>query len=260
MHAPSNASLVDAATPVDPLACALADCPACLGAYLAALDQAPHPTTCSCGNVWTAARRPRAAPVDVPADLEALARWLPTIAGRALPLGDAGGASGGRLDGRPDHVDERHRDARSGLRTALTALSTLDAMERAGEARHVKILWFAYVLTGPELAARAGLEVLVANRFTSQEQLAAWAAHKSRLVREARKRAHGERLLTGARAAYEGAARGGGQAPAPPSADHRQLARTVDELVARTAAKVASAAAKVASDSREVANETSPEK
>lgn len=152
MHAPSNASLVDAATPVDPLACALADCPACLGAYLAALDQAPHPTTCSCGNVWTAARRPRAAPVDVPADLEALARWLPTIAGRALPLGDAGGASGGRLDGRPDHVDERHRDARSGLRTALTALSTLDAMERAGEARHVKILWFAYVLTGPELA------------------------------------------------------------------------------------------------------------
>lgn len=238
----------------DPLALALAECDQCLGAYLQALDQAPHPATCAaCGAAWSADRRPRAAPVDVPADLEALARWLPTIAGRALPIGASGGGAAPRA-GRTDFVDERHRDNRSGLRTALAALTVLDAMERAGQSRHVRVLWYAYVICGPELAARAdpsapgaGVEVLVAERFTSREQLAYWRSHKSAVVRRAQTRAHGAQLLGGARAAYEGTARGHTRAPAPPP-ERRQLSHELDALLARTAERIAGLAAKVAND------------
>lgn len=187
-------------------------------------------------------RAERPAVVDVPADLDALARWLPTICGRAMPLQGTDGRSAPRLGTRPDHVDEHHRDRRSGLRTALTALSRLDALERAGHRREVRVLWYAYVLCGPELVRmhRGGREDLVAQRFASKEQLAFWQNHKNSSVRHAQMQALGTRLLAAGRAAYEALANG--ERPRAPEAP-AELTADVQELLERTARRLSAAPA-----------------
>lgn len=223
------------------LARALAECGRCLGAYLLAVETRRATTCPECHAVWRA-DAPRELIVDVPADLEAVARWLPTIAGRAWAPSEEGGRGAPRHGERSDHVDEHHRDARGGMRRALEALAVLEAMERAGERRHVRVLWFAYVLTGPEHAkanARfGGLDGLVGEQFAPQEQIAAWSAHKSRRAAHHQLAALGGRYLRGARDAYAGTAlrrRDGAPALAPP--EGRDLSRDLSALLTRTLAR-----------------------
>lgn len=226
--------------PNDSLALALAECPRCLGAYLYALSTPGVWVDCpGCTSRWRVDPPRPLAPVDVQGDLDALARWLPAIVGRAVAYGGAGGGAP-RHGERPDAIDEHHR----GLRRALATLSRLDALERAGHHRHVRVLWVAYVLCGPVFALQhaGGLEDFIATRFASREQLAHWKAHKSRSVRELQIERYGARLLTGAAGAYESAVRGTlarpGRTPeAPP------LAAELDQLLAATLARIASARA-----------------
>lgn len=241
------------------LARALADCTHCLGAYRVAAETRRVTTCPGCGWAWRV-EPPRV--VDVPADLDALARWLPAIVGRAMPLAGTDGRGAPRLGERPDHVDEHHRDRRSGLRTALAALSVLDAMERAGQKRHVRVLWFAYVLTGPELVkvyekAMGGLETIVAERFVSAEQRAFWAAHKSAVVARHQLREAGTRILTGARSAYVAALHAldaPRSTPARMPAEH--LAGDLDVLLAKTLARHLAAK----SETNPAKSETNPAK
>jgi predicted RNA-binding Zn-ribbon protein involved in translation (DUF1610 family) len=230
------------------LATAFQQCQRCLGAYLRAAETW-HPVACpDCGHEWVCRRPRRDAPVDVPGDLEALARWLPAIVGRAWAPGDGGTSA--RHGERSDHVDAHHRDRRAGLRTALGALATLDALERAGDHRLVRVLWFAYVLVGPELAKthKGGREDLVAGQFGSRDQLAFWKSHKSRSVRATQIETYGRNLLAGARAAYEAVARG--RRVAPPPAPDGDVTQELSRLLERTLARVASGAPEVANDSR----------
>lgn len=220
------------------IARALADCTHCLGAYRVAAETHRVTTCPGCGWAWRV-EPPRV--VDVPADLDALARWLPAIVGRAMPLAGTDGRAAPRLGERPDHVDEHHRDRRSGLRTALEALSRLDAMERAGRRREVRVLWYAYVLTGPELVKihAGGLEDLVATRFASKEQLAFWRSHKSANVRRTQIHTHGSRLLSTARAAYESFVRGPCEDRVPVLTPVPTLTEDLGALITRTAARLA---------------------
>lgn len=226
------------------LARALADCTHCLGAYRIAAETHRVTTCPGCGWAWRV-EPPRV--VDVPADLDALARWLPAIVGRAMPLAGTDGRAAPRLGERPDHVDEHHRDRRSGLRTALAALSRLDAMERAGRRREVRVLWYAYVLCGPELVKihAGGREDLVAQRFASEDLQKTWKELKSVNVRKMQIRGYGTRLLSGARAAYESAVRGTDHARPPGT----EVSSELERLLARSLAKVANDLPKVASES-----------
>lgn len=226
------------------LARELAACGRCLGAYLVAVETRRATACPACASIWRVDTPAREHVVDVPADLDALARWLPTIGGRAWAPSEMGRGAP-RNGERPDHVDEHHRDPRSGLRRGLRALSVLDAMERAGQRRHVRVLWFAYVLTGPELVKvyeRTGqcLEMQVGYRFVSAEQRAFWAAHKSAVVARHQLREAGERILAGARGAYVAALRAL-DAPAAPATTPRspapQLAGDLDALIAKTVAR-----------------------
>ena len=157
-------------------------CGRCLGAHLLATETGRDVLCPGCETTW----RDRPAPtrrVDVPADLGAIARWLPTICGRALVPGGSDGGRVPRLGDRPESVDEHHRDVRSGLRTALGALSRLDQLERLGRGRDVQVLWFAYVVTGEvkvkQHQKRGGLPDLVAEAFGDVEQLAAGRATRA---------------------------------------------------------------------------------
>lgn len=229
----------------DRLAEALGECARCLPAALAAGRSGQGVRCDRCGAMWVIdpdahahveAHARRVQRVDVPADLEALARWLPTIVGRALSPSEPG-FGGPRLDGRSDQVDAHHRDARLGLRRALAALTVLDQLEAAGQRRHVHVLWYGYVLTGPELARvhKGGREDLVARTFASRDQLAFWASHKSRKVRDLQIGSYGARLLDGARAAYEGTVRGLRLSPPDErTTDHAGLAHDLDVLLRRT--------------------------
>lgn len=99
-----------------------------------------------CASLWEADPPATLAPVDVEGDLDTLAHWLPTIVGRVVTHGGTGGGSPRRGE-RPDALDAHHRS----LRRALGALTRLDALERAGQHRHGRVLWCAYVLCGPVL-------------------------------------------------------------------------------------------------------------
>ena len=246
--------LPDDATDTVTLATAFRDCPRCLGAYLRAAETWRAVACPDCGYEWVCRRPRRDAPVDVPGDLEALARWLPAIVGRAWTPGDGGTASAARHGERSDHTDAHHRDRRAGLRTALVALATLDALERAGQHRHVQVLWLGYVLCGPERArrdaagkeSRVGREALVAQQFAPREQLAFWKSHKSRGVRANQIETYGRNLLSGARAAYEAARRG--TLVAPPPAPDVEVSQELSRLLERTLARIASGAPEVAND------------
>ncbi|MDB4928506.1 MAG: hypothetical protein JWM10_990, partial [Myxococcaceae bacterium] len=177
--------------------------------------------------------------VDVPADMGAIARWLPVIGGRALPVGGSDGGRVPRLGDRPESVDAHHRDARSGLRTALAALTRLDQLERLGRAREVRVLWFGYVVTGEVRAkqTKGGLEDLVAGTFGDREQLAYWESHKSRHVRAKQRADFGARLLARARGSYEDLVRG---ALTPPrrGGGEPDVSAELTTLLHRTAARV----------------------
>lgn len=253
MPADDLASPLEASAPLDVgIARAIAECQHCLGAYLCAVDSRRQAACPGCGTIWRVDPPPRERPIDVPADLDAVARWYPAICGRAWAPSQMGRGPG-RHGERPDHVDAHHRDARTGLRRALAALSHLDALERAGQARHVRVLWFGYVLCGPELVKihAGGREDLVAQRFAPTDVQEDWRELKSANVRRLQIRTYGTRLLGGARAAYESAARGTLRAAAPsPGA----LSAELDRLLARSLPKVANDCPKVANDSGEVAN------
>jgi hypothetical protein len=151
-------------------------------------------------------------------DCELLARFLPHLTGGALPInevngdGNAGGTSSHSLRGRSDWVDEEHKK----LQRALGTLAWLNALERGGYSAEVHVLWFAYVLHGPEVRAgyvvranrrterRGGLNALLVKQFASAEQKAYWAAHKSRLAVERAQEDFAVDLLARAHAAYEG--------------------------------------------------------
>ena len=92
------------------------------------------------------------------------------------------------------------------MRRALTALARLDALARAGQQRLVIVLWYAYVLSGPELARRhkGGAAELVALKFAPQQQVTFWKAHKSRAVRARQMERFGAALLDAAHGAYLG--------------------------------------------------------
>lgn len=238
-------------SPDDSLALALRECPRCLGAYLYALaNPGPWIDCPGCASRWRVDPPRPLAPVDVQGDLDALARWLPTIVGRAVAYGGVGGGAP-RHGERPDAVDEHHRS----LRRALGTLSRLDALERAGQHRHVRVLWVAYVLCGPVFALQhsGGLEDFVAHRFASREQLAHWKAHKSRSVRELQIARYGARLLAGAATAYTSAARGT-LAPPRRTPEAPPLAAELDELLTRTLARVGNGTSKVGNERAEVGN------
>lgn len=226
----------DGAPVLDLAARPLARCPECLGASLHASDQPGTVVRCPrCDAPWCF--EPPPLHVDLEGDLECLARWLPTIYGRAVSY-DAQGGGSPRHGERPDAVDARHRD----LRRALATLTRLDALERAAQKRHVRVLWFAYVLTGPELARRhkGGLPDLVGRQFASAEQRAHWKHHKTRVVKSVGPERYGLRLLNGAHAAYVSAMRGtlrrstAGHLP-PATVLHPALVGLVDRTMARSA-------------------------
>lgn len=206
-------------------------CARCLDAHLLATELG-RPVTCpGCGADWYDPP-PLERRVDIPADLGAVARCFATIYGRALPLGAPEGGRGARVDGRPEHVDEHHRDARSGVRTAMAAITRLDQLERLGYQLEADVLWFAYVVSGETLAARhGGVENLVASRFAAASRLAHWKGHKARRVRQVQMRAHGGSLLAQASDAYEALVRGQLAArPTSPGEILRAHARDADAV------------------------------
>jgi hypothetical protein len=239
--------------PNDSLALALAECPRCLGAYLYALHHPGRRVACpGCTSFWEVDPPRALAPVDVEGDLGTLAHWLPTIVGRAVAYGGTGGGSP-RHGERPDAIDAHHRS----LRHALGVLTCLDALERAGQHRHVRVLWYAYVLCGPELVRthKGGLADLVAHQFASREQLAFWKQHKSRSVRDYQIAQCGARLLAGATSAYESVVRGtlhGVVRPLEPEG----LPATLDELVTRTWARLGNRTAKSGTETPRAGNGT----
>lgn len=214
-------------------------CGRCLGAHLLATETGRDVVCPGCQTTWRD-RLPAARRVDVPADLGAIARWLPTICGRALVPGGSDGGRVPRLGDRPESVDEHHRDVRSGLRTALAALSRLDQLERLGRGREVRVLWFAYVLTGETRALRSkgGLEDLVAGVFGDHEQLAYWDSHKSRHVRVKQRFDFGARLLTRARGSYEDLVRGALTPPRRVAAAEPDVSAELTALLFRSAARL----------------------
>ena len=215
------------------------ECPLCPPTARDAATTRSIRTCRSCGTPWFPA-----VPLDPdllgePAvDLERLARWLPTIAGRAYRFAD-----GGHRDpthGRSDFVDEEHR----GLQRALAAMRHLDALARAGERSACAVLLYAYVHLGPEATAQytklGGLPYLVAKQFAGRERWAFWKSHKSRIVAHEGPIWHGQALLDDARAKWLGAARApdeagtaGADAPHAASAgDAVSLSAELDALLA----------------------------
>jgi hypothetical protein len=215
-------------------------CGRCLGAHLVASDTGRDVVCPGCGAVWRD-RLPSARRVDAPADMAAIARWLPTICGRALVPGGSDGGRTPRLGDRAESVDAHHRDARSGLRTALASLTRLDQLERLGRGRDVRVLWYAYVLTGEVRAKqnKGGLEDLVAGVFGDAEQLKYWEEHKSRHVRVKQRFDFGTRLLTRARGSYEELVRGALTPPRRAAAAEPDLSGELTTLLFRSLERAA---------------------
>ena len=227
--------------PNDSLALALSECPRCLGAYLYALAHPSLWIDCPaatedppCSARWRFDPPSVPAPVDVVGDLEVLALWLPTIGGRAVNY-DAQRGGSPRHGERSDAIDERHRRLHDGLRRALASLGHLDQLERAGQHQHVKVLWYAYVLCGPELARthHGGLADLVGWKFAEPDQVKRWKSARNRVVKAVGPELHGQKLLDGAHAAYVAAVRGHLRVP-PRAAAPVALSERLDHLLART--------------------------
>ncbi len=148
--------------------------------------------TCSCGAelVPPAVRAERAVPLSW---LEHLARWLPTIEGRAMSIEPQ---IRGTRDGRSDSVDERHHE----LQRAIAAHRKLDTLPE----RQREVLRYAYVRLGAEARGREeSLHDAIGWAFVTKEQRAKWLKLPTALRREAPRR-HGRELLIAACAAWEG--------------------------------------------------------
>jgi hypothetical protein len=80
-------------------------------------------------------------------DLDELARWWPTLVGRAIDPEYTLVRGGNRAEsGRPDHVDAHHE----GLARALQARARLALLRATADgAVHAAVLEFAYVRLGP---------------------------------------------------------------------------------------------------------------
>lgn len=222
----------------DHLLRAFARCSDCLGAHLLASDHPGRTVHCpKCDTRWYV--EPEALPrhLDLEGDMEALARWLPVLFGRAVNYDAQGG--GTPLHGqRNDHIDAHHRDRRGGLRVALQTLARLEALVAAEQDRHARVLWFAFGQCGPELVLRhkGGRADLVAEHFATKEQKARWESRKSRVLRGVGPARYGQELLRGAVAAYVSAVRGTlrptPSAPPTPATLSQLLARAKVDLAA----------------------------
>lgn len=149
--------------------------------------------TCSCGAVIIppALRSERKPTLR---DLEQLARWLPTIEGRAMSIEPQ--VRGSARDGRSDAVDERHHE----LQRAIAAQRRLIGMPQPVYA----VLMFAYVTCGPELRSRMSeWHEAIGLASVDEEQRAKWKLLPRGLAKQVPK-IRGEKLLVAACAAWEG--------------------------------------------------------
>jgi hypothetical protein len=182
----------------------VSDCPLCPTVSLDAA-RADAPRYCpACGLHWipepTPPPRGRIVPVDVVADGEGLAKWLPAITGGALSPAPTIPSGIGRYNGRPDVVDEHHR----GLRHACETLSRLNAISRAGYQAECEVIWYAFVVVGPELTRthKGGREDLVAERFAPGNLRTSWNNAKSKVAAQGDRVRWGESLLVRAQTVY----------------------------------------------------------
>jgi hypothetical protein len=133
--------------------------------------------------------------------LDLLAEWLPQIEGKAF----APGSGGGRPDGRPDAVDQHHRE----LASAMAALQRLDALARApGGEQHVLVLAFLYLHLGPQERVRIArsyeqLDGRVGYVFAERERRQTWLQNPAPSQGHVAAQRLGKRLREAATVAYE---------------------------------------------------------